>query len=96
MSSSPSARRNVDLTRRGDDLEKSLAKANLNMAMYNFERGRAACEQGELGTGLLRRVESWRPAVAAGRPGDRLAAHRPDQPPCLATLPPRTQDGLLP
>ena len=58
-------RLNSELTERGHDLEKSLAKASLNLAMLHFERGREACEKGEIGTGLLRLTECWRSAIAA-------------------------------
>ena len=44
----------------------SLAQANLRIAALNYERGQDACEKGEIGLGLLRLVESWRSAVAAG------------------------------
>ena len=60
---------NVELTKRGDDLEKSLARANLNLAMFHFERGREACERGDIGPGLLSLVECWRSAIAAGNLG---------------------------
>ena len=33
--------------------------------MLHFERGREACEKGEIGTGLLRLTECWRSAIAA-------------------------------
>ena len=39
-----------------------------------FERGRAACERGEIGPGLLYLVESWRSAVEARDPGLSHAA----------------------
>ena len=57
---------NLELTKRGHDLENSLANANLNLAMLQFERGRTACEKGEIGPGLLHLVECWRSSVAAG------------------------------
>ena len=60
---------NVELTRKGDDLEKSLAKANLNLAMFQFERGQFSFEKGQIGEGLLWLVKSWQSAVAAGDPG---------------------------
>jgi len=41
-------------------------KANLRLAALNYQRGRDECEKGEIGLGLLRLVESWRSAVAAG------------------------------
>ena len=44
----------------------SLAQANLSLATLNYERARTPVEKGEIGLGLLRLVESWRSAVAAG------------------------------
>jgi WD40 repeat protein len=41
-------------------------KANLRLAALNYQRGQDECENGEIGPGLLRLVESWRSAVAAG------------------------------
>jgi WD40 repeat protein/tetratricopeptide (TPR) repeat protein len=43
-------------------------------ARTHFERGRAACDRGEIGPGLLDLVESWRSAVEAGDPGLAHAA----------------------
>ncbi len=60
---------NVELTRKGDDLERSLAKANLNLAMFHFERGQSLFEKEQIGAGLLWLVKSWRSAVDAGDPG---------------------------
>ena len=60
---------NGQLARRGDALEESLAKANLNLAMFHLERGRDACQNHEIGQGLLHLVECWRRADAAGRLG---------------------------
>jgi WD40 repeat protein/serine/threonine protein kinase len=60
---------NVQLARRGDALEESLAKANLNLAMFHLERGRDACQNERIGQGLLHLVECWRRADAAGRLG---------------------------
>jgi hypothetical protein len=41
-------------------------KANLRLAALNYQRGQDECEKEEIGLGLLRLVESWRSAVAAG------------------------------
>ncbi len=60
---------NVELTRKGDDLERSLAKANLNLAMFGFERGQSLFERGRVGEGLLWLVKGWQSAAAAGDPG---------------------------
>jgi WD40 repeat protein/serine/threonine protein kinase/tetratricopeptide (TPR) repeat protein len=60
---------NVELARRGADLETSLAKVNLNLAMFQFERAREACEKGEIGPGLVHLTACWRSAVAAGDVG---------------------------
>jgi WD40 repeat protein/serine/threonine protein kinase/tetratricopeptide (TPR) repeat protein len=43
-------------------------------ARTHFERGRAACDRGEIGPGLLDLVESWRSAVEAGDSGLAHAA----------------------
>jgi tRNA A-37 threonylcarbamoyl transferase component Bud32 len=43
-----------------------ILKANLRLAALNYQRGQDECEQGDIGPGLLRLVESWRSAVAAG------------------------------
>ncbi|HEY4312060.1 MAG TPA: protein kinase [Pirellulales bacterium] len=40
--------------------------AILRLAILEFERGQVACEQGEIGPGLLHLVASWRAAAAAG------------------------------
>ena len=57
---------NLEMAKRGEDLERSLAKANLNLAMFHFERGESACDRGEIAPGLLYLVECWRSAIAAG------------------------------
>jgi WD40 repeat protein/tRNA A-37 threonylcarbamoyl transferase component Bud32 len=49
----------------GEKVTESL-KANLRLAALNYQRGQDECEKGEIGLGLLRLVESWRSAVAAG------------------------------
>jgi WD40 repeat protein/serine/threonine protein kinase len=46
--------------------ERLLIDANLRLAALNYERGQAACTEGDVGLGLLRLVESWRYAVAVG------------------------------
>src|SRR5262249_25040972 len=51
---------------------RSLADSNRLLAIRNLERGQAACEQGEIGPGLLWIVESWRSAVDAS---DRAWQH---------------------
>jgi WD40 repeat protein/tetratricopeptide (TPR) repeat protein len=51
---------------------RRLAALGHERARTHFERGRAACERGEIGPGLLFLVESWRSAVAAG---DSSLAH---------------------
>ncbi len=60
---------NVQLARRGDALEESLAKANLNLAMFHLERGQDACQKGRSAKACLHLVECWRRADAAGRLG---------------------------
>ncbi len=52
--------------------ERRLTALNYERARTNFERGRAACDRGEIGPGLLYFVESWRSAVEAG---DTSLAH---------------------
>ena len=59
---------NVELTRKGADLEKSLASANLNLAMFHFERSQYLFEKEQIGAGLLWLVKSWQSAAAAGDP----------------------------
>jgi hypothetical protein len=49
--------------------EKLLIDAKLRLAALHYERGQDSCEEGEIGLGLLRLVESWRAAVATGKPG---------------------------
>jgi hypothetical protein len=44
-------------------------KANLRLAALNYQRGQDEYEKGEIGLGLLRLVESWRSALAAGELG---------------------------
>jgi eukaryotic-like serine/threonine-protein kinase len=63
---------NVQLAHRSDALEESLAKANLNLAMFHFERGRDDCQNERIGQGLLHFVECWRRAVGAGRIGTAM------------------------
>jgi WD40 repeat protein len=43
-------------------------------ALTRFARGRAACDRGEIGPGLLDLLESWRSAVESGDPGLAHAA----------------------
>ena len=47
---------------------RRLQESRLRVAALDYERGQDACEQGKLGLGLLRLVQSWRSAVAAGDP----------------------------
>jgi WD40 repeat protein/tetratricopeptide (TPR) repeat protein len=44
---------------------RALIESNRRLAILNFERGQSACEQGEIGPGLLWTVESLRAATAA-------------------------------
>jgi WD40 repeat protein/tRNA A-37 threonylcarbamoyl transferase component Bud32 len=48
---------------------RRLQESRLRVAALDYERGQDACEKGEIGLGLLRLVQSWRSAVAAGDPG---------------------------
>ena len=52
--------------------ECRLTSLNYERARTSFERGRAACDRGEIGAGLLYIVESWRSAAEAG---DSSLAH---------------------
>jgi WD40 repeat protein/serine/threonine protein kinase/tetratricopeptide (TPR) repeat protein len=73
-------------------LQTSLAESNRLLAIRNFDRGRAACEQGEIGPGMLWMIECWRSAVAADDPAWQhaarasLAAWRPHYPRLKAVL----------
>jgi WD40 repeat protein/serine/threonine protein kinase/tetratricopeptide (TPR) repeat protein len=53
---------------------RRLTALNHERARTHFERGRATCDRGEIGPGLLYLVESWRSAVEAGDPGLAHAA----------------------
>jgi eukaryotic-like serine/threonine-protein kinase len=57
-----------------DSLKTSLTESNRRLAALHCEQGQDACEKGEIGLGLLRLVESWRWAVAAGDPGWQYTA----------------------
>ena len=48
---------------------RRLQESRLRVAALDYERGQDACEKGKLDLGLLRLVQSWRSAVAAGDPG---------------------------
>jgi WD40 repeat protein len=67
-------------------LRTALGESSRRMAMLHYERGQTACEQGDIGTGLLYFVASWRAAVEAGDPDAQrlarmsLAAWRPHYP----------------
>ncbi len=62
------------LERRGKALESSLAESTRRLAMLDFEHGRIACEQGQIGPGLVWMIESLRTATDAGDPAWRHAA----------------------
>jgi WD40 repeat protein/serine/threonine protein kinase len=49
-------------------------RTHLSLARLRYERGRSACEKGEIGLGLLWTVESWRSAARAGDPAWQHAA----------------------
>jgi WD40 repeat protein/serine/threonine protein kinase/tetratricopeptide (TPR) repeat protein len=68
------ARAKNEITGLAADLRKSLSQSERLLAIRNFERGRAACEQGEIGPGLLWMIESWRSAVTAGDTGLQRSA----------------------
>jgi eukaryotic-like serine/threonine-protein kinase len=90
---------NAGLEKEGEQLEaeknslqQALAQSNRNRAMLNLERGRAACEQGEIGSGLLWFIASLRAATDAGDPAwqhaacANLAAWRYSQPALLGVF----------
>jgi WD40 repeat protein/serine/threonine protein kinase/tetratricopeptide (TPR) repeat protein len=82
----------TDLGKERESLRKSLSESDRLLAIRNFERGQAACEQGEIGPGMLWMIESWRSAVAANDPAwqhaarANLAAWRPHYPRLKAVL----------
>jgi WD40 repeat protein/serine/threonine protein kinase/tetratricopeptide (TPR) repeat protein len=51
----------------------ALTESNRRLAMLNFERGQFACEQGDVGRGLLLMVESLRAATETSDPALRHA-----------------------
>ncbi len=57
-----------------ENLATSLVESNRLLAERNFDRGQAAFENDEIGTGLLWMIESWRSAQAAGDPALQHAA----------------------
>ncbi len=71
-----------------NESNRRLQESRLRVAALDYERGQDACEKGEIGLGLLRLVESWRSAVAAGDPGPTGSAPPgPAFPPGSATTP---------
>ncbi len=67
-------RLNVDLGKEHESLRRSLGESNRLLAIRNFDRGQAAFEKDQVGTGLLWMIESWRSAAAAGDPAWQHAA----------------------
>ncbi len=67
-------RLNVDLGTERESLKKSLSQSNRLLAIRNFDRGQAAFEKDQVGTGLLWMIESWRSSTAAGDPAGQRAA----------------------
>ena len=57
-------------------LKTSLADSNRQLAMLNLERGRLACEQGEVSAGLFWLIASWRTAIEADDPDWKRVARR--------------------
>jgi eukaryotic-like serine/threonine-protein kinase len=55
-------------------LKDALAQSNRRLALLNLQRGQAACDQGQIGPGLLWMVESLRAATVAGDPDWKNAA----------------------
>ena len=56
-------------TAESEKAKEETRRAILRLAILDYERGQAACEQGELGPGLLHLTASWHAAIAAGEPG---------------------------
>jgi WD40 repeat protein/tetratricopeptide (TPR) repeat protein/tRNA A-37 threonylcarbamoyl transferase component Bud32 len=71
-------------------VQTTLAESNRRLAMLDFERGRAAFEQGQIGPGLLWMVQTLKDATEAGDSAwqhaalANLAAWRPHLPPLRA------------
>ena len=59
-------RRARTFARSGTNLQTALGESGRRMAMLHYERGQTACEQDDVGTGLLYFVASWSAAVDAG------------------------------
>ncbi|MFO0951222.1 MAG: protein kinase [Isosphaeraceae bacterium] len=60
------SRANQDSQRYADRIRQALDESNRRMAALYYERGQAACEQQDIGPGLLWLRESWRAASQAG------------------------------
>ncbi len=74
-------------------LKIALAESNRRQSMLNFQRGHAAFEKGQIGSGMLWMAETFR---SRPRRGPDLATCRIDQPGGLANSPSPTQGGLFP
>ena len=59
-------RATADITNLATNLKMSLTDSNRRLAMLNFERARAACEQGQIGPGLHWLVKSLNAAIDVG------------------------------
>ncbi len=88
------SRASAKITDLAHELGRSLAKSNRLLAIRNFDRGEAAFESGQIGTGPA--LDGRELAVGGGSPRSRLAARRERQPGRLATLPRPTQGGPFP
>ena len=65
---------NAEIKSLANNLMSSLNMSNRNLARLYFERAKSAIERGEIGPGLVRLVQSYRWAVAAGDDGWRHTA----------------------
>ncbi len=67
-------RHSEEQARAAAKLKDALAQSNRRLALLNLQRGQAACDQGQIGPGLLWMVESLRAATDAGDPDWKNAA----------------------
>jgi eukaryotic-like serine/threonine-protein kinase len=65
---------NAEIKSLANHIQSSLNESNRNLARLYFERAESACERGEIGPGLVRLVQSYRSAIAAGDAGWRHTA----------------------
>jgi WD40 repeat protein/tetratricopeptide (TPR) repeat protein len=86
------ARHAADQAEANRRITAALAESNRRLAMLDFERGRAACEQGQVGAGMLWMVRALEDAAESGDTAWQhaallnLAAWRPHLPPLRAVF----------